>query len=212
MSTKPKDSIDYIKMGRVTPNDFQKTKYSVKNFSYPIDLFGENYVNVNQVDPNNIYGKNYVIFFINVSVDSKIVKSIHTKTVDDSEFNRRKRAEVVGRNVDNNVSKGTVAGSAVAAGVLSEAAMGTIGINIGSGIGIRGGVVAAGAIYAAGDRIGSFTRPQKRLQTAIALHVPNQLNISYGVDWNEENTMLYSYATTGGAEAEKMIKSFLDIN
>lgn len=205
MSTQAKDSLDYVQTGRVTPNDFQKTKYTVKNYSYPIDLLMDD-----NTGTKNEYGQNYVVFFINVSEDSKIVKNVHTNPVNDSDISNRKRADILGRNVDNNITKGTAEGAAVAVGGLSDIAAATIGIPIGN-VGTKGGIIAAGALWATGNKIGSFTRPQKRLQTAIALHVPNQLSVRYGVDWNEEDTALFSYATTGASEIEKMIESFKNI-
>jgi len=38
------------------------------------------------------------------------------------------------------------------------------------------------------DIAGSTNRAQKRLATAIALHIPNQLQIRYGMQWTEEDT------------------------
>lgn len=210
MSTKPITSLDYITSGRVTPNDFQKVKYNINNYSYPNDLFGENFVNINQVEPNNEYGKNYVIFFINVSEDSKIVKSVHSPDmISNKDMSPRNTADIIGQNVEAGVTKETAIGAAAGVGVVSDILANTVGIPIG-GVGTKGGIVAAGALYATGDKIGSFTRPQKRLQTAIALHVPNQLSIRYGIDWNDESNALFSYATVAGKEFENMVKTFTD--
>lgn len=204
MSTKPKTANDYIKSGRITPNDFQKEKYTVENYSYPIDLLKEG-----TAGSDNEYGKNYVVFFINVSEDSKIVKE-GAETISNDNISPRKRADIIGRNIDNNINVHTVAGAAVATGALSGVAAATIGVPIG-GVGVKGGVIAGAAVEAAGSKLGSFTRPQKRLKSAIALHVPNQLSVRYGLNWNEEDTSFFSYATTGGAELENMVKSFLNL-
>lgn len=209
MSTKPKTANDYIKSGRITPNDFQKEKYTVENYSYPIDLLKEG-----TAGSDNEYGKNYVVFFINVSEDSKIIKE-GAETISNDNISPRKRADIIGRNKDNNINTQTAATSAVIAGALSESVIAsTIGRSVGislGGVGIVGGAAAGAAVLAAGSKLGSFTRPQKRLKSAIALHVPNQLSIRYGLNWNEEDTSFFSYATTGGAELENMVKSFLNL-
>jgi hypothetical protein len=200
------NALDYVSMGRISPNDFQKAKYTVTDYCYPSDLLGKE-----DNAPNSQYGNNYVIFFINVSEDSKIVKSIHTPTpISNENVSPRQTADIIGRNTDNNVTKTSTAGAAVAVGALSDVAIATLGIPIGS-VGTKGGLIAGGALLATGDKIGSFTRPQKRLQTAIALHVPNQLSIRYGLNWDEEDTSLFSYATTGAAEIAKMVDSFKNI-
>lgn len=204
MPITPKTANDYIKNGRTTPSDFQKAKYSVDSYSYPIDLLKEG---TNGSD--NEYGKNYVVFFINVSEDSKIIKE-GAETISNDNISPRKRADIIGRNTDNNINVHTVAGAAVATGALSGVAAATIGVPIG-GVGVKGGAIAGAAVEAAGSKLGSFTRPQKRLKSAIALHVPNQLSIRYGTSWNEEDTSFFSYATTGGAELENMVKSFLNL-
>lgn len=207
--TAKKISGDYTHNGRVTPNDFQKAKYSVQSYSYPIDLLKEG-----QSGSDNEYGQNYVVFFINVSEDSKIVKSGNAATINNDNISPRKRAEIIGRNKDNNINAETAAVAATVTGAISDLTVArvasSIGVPIGN-IGTIGGAAAGAAVLATSSKLGSFTRPQKRLQTAIALHVPNQLSIRYGLNWNEEDTSFFSYATTGGAELENMVKSFLGL-
>ena len=50
-------------------------------------------------------------------------------------------------------------------------------------------------------------RPQKRLKTAIALHIPNQLSIRYGMQWSEDDTSLLAMAAAGGEEVIKALQS-----
>jgi hypothetical protein len=46
----------------------------------------------------------------------------------------------------------------------------------------------------------SATRAQKRLKTAIAMHVPNQLSIRYGMQWGDEDTGALQMATSASQE------------
>jgi hypothetical protein len=50
-----------------------------------------------------------------------------------------------------------------------------------------------------------FSRPQKRLKTAIALHVPNQLAIRYGAGWSEEETFAMQALIDGGEAAGRAL-------
>jgi hypothetical protein len=52
-------------------------------------------------------------------------------------------------------------------------------------------VDAAGAaigVAVAGSLAPNASRSQRRLKTAIALHIPNQLSVRYGMQWSEEDT------------------------
>lgn len=197
MAEQPKTSIDYLNEGRVTNNEFDG-KYSVTNLTYPSDLLKDP-AQGQEADTN------YVVFFINVSEDSKIIKEGKVQTIDTANVSPRTRGELIGRNTRNGVNKDVAAGSAVGAGILSDIAANTIGINIG-GAGTKVGVISAASLELTGNEIGSFTRPMRRLQTAIALHVPNQLNIRYSTNWSEDQTSLFTYATTGGAEMGKILE------
>jgi hypothetical protein len=53
----------------------------------------------------------------------------------------------------------------------------------------------------------SATRAQRRLKTAIAMHVPNQLSIRYGMQWNEEDTGALQMATTASTELMAAVKN-----
>jgi hypothetical protein len=50
-------------------------------------------------------------------------------------------------------------------------------------------------------------RSQRRLKTAIALHIPNQLSIRYGVQWSEDDTSMLAMANAGGTEIMKAVTS-----
>ena len=57
----------------------------------------------------------------------------------------------------------------------------------------------------------AFQRPQKRLKAAIALYIPNQLNIRYSTGWGEEDTFALSALAKGGEELGRALKGEGDI-
>ena len=82
---------------------------------------------------------------------------------------------------------------------------------------VTGGVVggAAGAMVTYGQKgidknsTPTASRAQKRLKTAIALHIPNNLSINYGVTWSEEDTGFLAAAaavTQQGVEVMKALQ------
>lgn len=155
--------------------DIDESKYDFTQHSYPNDLFGAKYT----------YGGNYVVFYINVSEDSRLVKDKPETTVsiesDERYASEFTRVDMGGTGAT--LSAGAGAGvAATFAGVvagqnLADAA--ETGVKAGAAAAVATGIVAA----AAG---GKMARQTKRLKTAIALHVPNQLNVRYGMNWNEE--------------------------
>ena len=157
--------------------DYQKNKYKVSGYSYPEDLTN-----------NEIYGGNYAIFYINVNVDSKLLKENGGNSVitDDKNYTRERgplvaedlgKAGVTAAGVGENVARGAVAG-----GVVTKSLGGVLK---GSAVAGAPGAIGLGA---AAVVAGSTNRSQKRLETAIALHIPNQLQIRYGTQWSEEDT------------------------
>lgn len=166
----------------VSKNRFKDTKYDVSTHAYPADLMG-----------SPAYGGNYVIFYINVNTDSKLLKQSGPDSVitDDKDFTRE-RGPLLADNLggvtltaaanSQNIARGGVAGAlankAQGKSVLGGAISGSIVAGAPGAVGL--GVAAAIA--------GSTNRQQQRLKTAIALHIPNQLNIRYGTQWSEEDT------------------------
>ena len=75
---------------------------------------------------------------------------------------------------------------------------------LGGAIGGTGGALAAGAeilgIGAVASLASSASRQTRRLKTAIALHVPNQLSIRYGMQYDESDTAMLQAATTASGE------------
>lgn len=86
--------------------------------------------------------------------------------------------------------------------------------------GIKPAVIAGALTAAVAHNAGKFSAPVKRLKTAIALHIPNQLAIKYGVSYEDidtnfvagmnETTQLhlgntYDWGTAKGLESLPMI-------
>ncbi len=192
LSQKPQDP--RLEGKRFEANRDVAQKYKIEDFSYPSDLMA----------PDGRYGGNYVIFYINVATDSKLLKDKTTQTVDD--FPPRDRGDLIAQNFSK---KGLVA---------SNALVNTIGGALGGSIALGGGVggAAKGAAVANIPTVGvgvaatmapDATRSQKRLKTAIALHIPNQLQIRYGMQWSDEDTAMIAMAGAGGEEIMKAIQS-----
>lgn len=173
------------------PTLFDGEKYDIKNYTYPSDL----YSNTGQ------YGGNYAIFYINVSTDSKLIKEKKAETVND--MTPRDRGDMVGMNLSTTE---LAAGGAVATGTEAAIAGGLFTGNVkGAAKGFVGGA-ATGA--ATGFMVGSQgTRQQKRLKTAIALHIPNNLSINYSVSWSEEDTAALAMGAAAAREGWEIAKA-----
>jgi hypothetical protein len=176
-------------------------KYKVSGFQYPNDLLS-----------NKSYGGNYAMFYINVAVDSKLAvdTSLKTDFVDDFDQTTRRRGSIVASALSFN----QVAGAATAVGALKAGGLSLLG---GSGAAIKSalGVGAANAVgyTAVGTQAASGTRAQKRLKTAIALHIPNQLLVRYGVSYGEEDTADFSIAADmlKALQSDNKLSNIVDI-
>ena len=207
-TSKPKASSKAVKTGDLNSTSLQykkrnvdtfnaKGQYSIENYSYPTDLMSAD------------YGQNYVIFYINVSQDSKLLKDPNNTTVND--IPARDRGNIVAMNL----SKGQVQGAsaiegAVAGGVAGKVVSGDLK-GATKGAAIAGGLSYVG-VEAIATQTSSFSRQQKRLSTAIALHVPNQLSIRYGTNWGEEDTSTFAMAATAGERIFKAITGAVKID
>ena len=187
----PTDKTNLYK-GRGNPTEFNAKAYDIKNYSYPNDLMAD----------DGRYGGNYAIFYINVSIDSKLVTRDAAPTVEDN--TPRDRGDLVGMGLSKkqlvgaNVGAGSVEG-AIAGGLMTGDLKGAGAGAIKGGVagGVVGGVVALNAPDA--------KRSQKRLKTAIALHIPNNLAINYGVEWSEDDTSALAMAGALGGEIMKAL-------
>ena len=173
-----------------------KDQYNIDQYQYPQDLYSN----------NGLYGGNYVIFYINVAEDSRILKKSKEDTVDPASVPARLRGD--GADTDAGVAQ-TVGGAAikgavpgVVAGVAANGLKG--GIRGVTKSALKGGVVGA-AVGVAGAGVvaiaagGKMARQQKRLKKAIALHVPNQLNIRYGMNYDAQDTAAQQLALTAAS-------------
>ena len=170
-----------------SPTWFQSDSYTIKNLMYPDDLMSS---------ANNQYGGNYVIFYINVHEDSYLFKGSEVaknRTVTDIPPNLR--SEASGR-----FTSGEVIGAAGIAGAfggtnVTRSMIGTsgkdivkkiVGVDIGGaaqvGANFGTGALVTGAAIAA---LGGVANKYKRMESAIALHVPTDLNIRYSANWSE---------------------------
>ena len=134
------------------------------------------------------------MFFVNIAVDPKLAvdSSLKTDFVEDFDQTTRRRGSIVA----NNLSFNEVLGAATAVGALKAGGLALLG---GSGAAFKSALAvgAANAVgyTAVGTQAASGTRAQKRLKTAIALHIPNQLLVRYGVSYGEEDTVDFNIAT-----------------
>lgn len=155
--------------------NFNADKYSIGNHSYPADLMSAQ------------YGGNYVIFYINVNLDSKLLTKGSGYEVLTDQPQRNDRGEYI----KSNLSKTQAVSGAVTGTALQGAAAGGLwtgdvkGAAKGAAVAAAPGAIGLGAVA---TQAASMNRAQKQLKTAIALHIPNQLQIRYGTQWSEEDT------------------------
>ena len=153
-------------------------KYEMGQHTYPMDLLS------NQVQ----YGGNYVVFFINTSIDGKLAQTGDSNFVPSSDVPARDTGLLAGSNYSK---EGAVAASGLMGGITAVLAGGGI-----SDTAKATGIAAAGAAVIPTN--GTLSRPTKRLKTAVALYMPNQVSIRYGMQWEEESMNLFAAAMEGG--------------
>lgn len=163
---------------------FDQNKYKVSNLMYPSDLMSD----------DNRYSGSYVVFYLNVNVDSKLLKDPNNVTVPDESVPQRRRGKMLST---ESTQAGTTA-TVGTIGLVTGAVGGAVGFDKGVAGAAAGGLVGAAAVTAVGTQTSTFSRQQKRLEAAIALHVPNQLSIRYGANWDSEDTEMFSMVQEGG--------------
>lgn len=167
--------------------------YDISQMTYPSDL----------MDP--IYAGNMVVFFINVATASKFISS-YGDTFNMSAVDTVLTQETL---LARNVSTLNAVLSATASGILPGLIGGSLA-GVGGVVSV-GGAIGAASLWAVGDIAGTTTREKKRLKSAIALHMPNTLNIKYTVGWAEEDTAGAEMASILGEDAMGMLKSMGDV-
>ena len=182
---------------------FNNNQYQVNNYMYPSDLHSS----------QRQYGGNYVVFYINVVNDSSLNggrgnldvngNPVDTLSVPEEALLNRDRGQLVALGLDKVELTASIAGlsavGAVAAG----------GLNVAS----ARSALTAGAVNTAGSGVTaamapSASRQTKRLRSAIALHVPNQLQVRYSSQWSEEDTAAFAMAQGVGAGLINAMKNF----
>jgi len=168
-------------------------KYSTTGLSYPQDLMN-----------NPKYGENRVIFYINTSVDSRVLKSGSEVSVVEG-VQRDMRGQLVGQKISTAAAITAAGGVAAVKGAVSGSVIGGKGA-IGAGVGAALGTGTGASIAMSANnqevppgetKQPTFSRPQKRLNAAIALYIPNQLGINYTVSWEADDTAAFSAAAKG---------------
>lgn len=180
-------------------------KYDIKNHTYPNDLMA----------PDSRYGGSYVMFYINIASDGKLARSgVETLAVGD--YPPRDRGDLIGQELSKTGLVGSASAVAAAEGL---AAGGVLGAAKGSGSKLGAVAKTAGkvaGVAAAAPAVGlgvtatmapDAKRSQKRLKTAIALHIPNQLSVRYGVQYSDEDTSGLMQANAIGTEVLKAVSS-----
>jgi len=187
----PKPPVYTPRGGATTFND---RKYDITNYTYPADLLSSK------------YGGNYVVFYINVASDSKLLKGENAApTVELDQTEGRDRGDLIASNLSRNQLIG------------ANAAVNTIAGLVGGSIAFKdvGGAVKGAAVAniptvglaVAAQLAPDASRSQKRLKTAIALHTPNQLAIRYGMQWSDDDTFMLQAAAQGIEEIMKAVDS-----
>lgn len=171
------------------------SQYSFDSMTYPIDLF----------DPTGKYGRNYVVFFVNVLEDSKLLKE-GEKFANGLDLNGGRGSAVA---MANSMTQGQ---NVAVGGVVTGIVGGVLGKLFGGGgsalpAAAKAIGIGSGATAIAGSKVGGFGRPVKRLTTAIAMHLPNDIQISYGARWDEDDTFLFAGAQSAVKEVSKAMES-----
>lgn len=155
---------------------FAKSEYHVNNLSYPADLLGA----------DNQYGGNYIIFYINVQEDSKV--NVTGKANESSDYTPPNVAATSSglQSAHRYESTSETGMAAVDLQVTAGAAVGVITTTLQGDVGGAGMNLLKGA---ATVRLAQkATSKTQRLRSAIALHTPNAINVSYGTSWEGADT------------------------
>jgi hypothetical protein len=197
-----------------------KSKYQVENLQYPIDLFGGGGGSSGSTNGNQFFNQtylNYVVFYINVSEQSRVFTDNKVGIVGD--VDKSDQNTVQGKNASlgsataaagagglalgavlgagqglsngasNNVQnlRGGAGGAArFAAGTLGSAAGGAVRGAVAGGAGAAAAVGAFGLLLEQANPGLKTTKSMKRLKSAIALHVPNEVTVGYRAQYGEE--------------------------
>lgn len=168
------------------PATFDNNKYAIDQLQYPSDLMSS----LGQ------YGDNYVIFYINIASDSKLIKDKQVETVKDA--TPRDYGDLTALSSKYNTGIGgaitAVAGPAAIGAAVAGAGKQTFAV-------IGGTAIAADQVVP--SVASTFSGQKRRLKQAIALHAPNTMQTTYSVNYEEESLDIYAMglAAAGGSSA-----------
>ena len=167
---------------------YNNSTYNVNGYSYPEDLMSNTMT----------YGGNYVIFYINVQTSSKLVKDGNESDFVPANSYTRITSDMV-------ANKQTMAQLVTGQGVLTAGK-----VALGGALGGSGGALATATevvgVGAVASVASTASRQTRRLKTAIALHIPNQLSIRYGMQYDESDTAMLQAATTASADLAQALQ------
>lgn len=175
-------SQDSLYKARGSSSQFEGGKYDIASLQYPADLMGEE-------NGKNKYGSNYVVFYINVSEDSKLIKNKRVDTV--ANITPRDRGDLIGQAVEQNFGADTLYGTNTVAALATTKLFGEDDKAIKA---LKAGGAAVLTSAAIQQQASTFQAKTQRLKTAIALHMPNVMNTRYSVSYDEASTMKESMA------------------
>ena len=190
----------------VTPN---VSEYSVASYTYPENLLG-----------SEEYGGNYAMFFINVQSESKLKNGGGGYGLNDLVFNATTGLNNVGGAYstgafDKYAATGFVKDVALAvggafmagAGAFNPASSKVLGISAAAAL-LGPSVLKNAAIGVIGAWQGDFSKPTKRLKTAIALHMPLALSVRYSMNYEETETpYLLKVSNAVGSDTDSSLKN-----
>jgi hypothetical protein len=174
---------------------FEKNRYNIGSTTYPDDLYN------NKAE----YGGNYVVFYINVADDSKLLTD-KSATAITGDIPPRLRGDLIGQNLNKlEATAGQALKGAVTGAGVNTVLQGKFDVKTATEGGITGAVTGAAQAGTVALASSGMARQQKRITEAIALHVPNQLNIRYSMDWQTEDTFAFQAAAMGAREVAKAV-------
>jgi hypothetical protein len=187
-------ALSAVPSSKYQPKTFNKqNKYVVKGYQYPEDLMGQT-SEQGAIGPFSQYASNYVVFYINVNNEARMLENNEDIVVGIDASDRVKKQLAGKEYTQVEAGAANTAEAAVVAGAFSGGS--AKGVALGASAALLGS-----AAISANTKGSTFSRPQKRLSTAIALHVPNQLSVRYGAGWSEEETMGLQAIIQGGEAA-----------
>jgi hypothetical protein len=186
-----------------TPKSFDRKTYNVTSHQYPSDLMGYEQDNGQNAEPYLAYkyGGNYVIFYINVNNDSRMQENPQNNASVSIDSSERIKKGLAGKEYSQEkvIAAQTIGGAIAGTAIGGALDLGGVGGVAGAAIGFLGSAAVA-------TNASSFSRSQKRLQTAIALHVPNQLSIKYGANYSDEDTFGMQALIDGGEAVARALE------